>query len=121
MSITLEGFRLSNPTIKAIPFVYSSEELRALAAISTSRIVLTSIFGINPSVTNLFFQLFESNPGSGDVPDFVISASAGAQFFWSPGQGGRVYEKLYWAVSSTLATYTASATAFWVDAEGASL
>jgi hypothetical protein len=121
MSETYEGFRQDDPTVKGTPFVYSSEELKALGGIRTKQCNLTLLYGLNGAANDLYFQLFESAPSSGDVPEIVIAVPRGANFSWTPSQGGRVFTKLYFAVSTTLETYTATSDGFWVTAEGIEL
>lgn len=118
MPESYDGFRLTNPTVKAIPFLYSSKGVRTHAAIRGDRCNLLVLSGLNTGATDVVFQLFEEPPVAGSVPVWVVGVPKRGQFSWVPAQGGRVFQRLYFAVSSTPATYTPVTEGFWVDAEG---
>ena len=121
MPESYDGFRLTTPTVKAIPFLYSSKGVRTHGTIRSDRCNLIVLSGLNTGSNDVVFQLFEEPPTAGSVPAWVVGVPKRGQFSWVPAQGGRVFQRLYYGVSSTAGTYTPVGEGFWVDAEGVQL
>ncbi len=122
MSQTYDGWRLLNPAPRLVPFVYSTGAVggkASLAGVSANRCLVTQITGVNPSGTARYFQLFEKSPVANDLPALSIYVAVNGNFAWVPSQNGRVFDALYFAVSSTADVYTATAEQFVVFVEGA--
>ena len=117
---SLESFRLRQPTAKTNPFLYTSKGLKVAGGIRRERCVLYVLTGLNGSSIDLYLQLFEEAPRAGLVPAFVIAVPANSHFTWVPANSGRVFEKLFFGCSSTLADFTQApeGSGFWLDAEG---
>jgi len=118
MPESYDGFRLTMPTVKAVPFLYSSKGARTHGTIRSDRCNLIMLSGLSVGDVDVVFQLFEEPPAAGNVPAWVVGVPKRAQFSWVPAQGGRVFQRLYYGVSSTVETYTPVNGGFWVDAEG---
>ncbi len=124
---TYLGYLGANPTSKAFtPLIYSSQALRVsgvVSAIKSNRTILTLATGFNSSANDRFLMFFEAAavPGNGAVPSYVMPVPGKALFSWAPSQGGRVFDKLCFAVSTTAGTLTISTDTVWMDIEGGSL
>lgn len=121
-SITYDLWRKQNPSPKLESFLYSTGAVpggaSAVEGISAVLINITSIFGLNTTGTARYLQLFSQAPANNDIPDVSIYVPANANFSWTPTQGGRVFDALYFGVSSTAADYTSVAANFVVYVEG---
>lgn len=121
---TYLGYITANPTSKPFtPTIYTSHGLKAsevVTAGSTKKFNLTLATGHSANASDLIIMFFESQaaPSAGEIPAYEMPLPARALFSWAPSQGGRVFDKLFWAVSSTAGTYTASALTAWMDIEG---
>lgn len=121
---TYLGYIRTNPTAPAFtPVIYTSAALRASHVVANNpknRFNLTLATGFNGTATDRFLQFFETAavPGAGSIPQYVMPIPARALFSWAPSQGGRVFTKLCYAVSTTAATYTVSGDTVWIDIEG---
>ena len=121
MAESFAGYRITNPTTKAAPLLYTSRGLRATGVISNRPCNLVVLAGYNPGTEALFLQLHESEPRTGAVPAWMVAVPKRGSFSWVPAQGGRVFSRLHFAISSTPDTYTPAAVGFWLDAEGSTL
>lgn len=117
MPESFNGYRIKFPTARTQPFVYSSQGARASGAIKDAKLNLITMSGHNTSGNDRVFQLFEEPPRAGLVPSWVVAVPAKGQFSWTPAQGGRVFDRLYFGVSSTIEKYTATTDTFWIDLE----
>lgn len=118
MAEVFEAYRQRNQTRKFTPFVYTSAGLKTNGLVQAARCNVVVLTAINPSRVNRYFQLHEQSPVAGSIPSFQTTAPAGGQISWNPSQGGRVFERLFFAVSSTAGEYTPCEEGFWVDVEG---
>lgn len=117
----------NNPGSKPFkPLVYSSEGLKSRQVVTTAKAKffnITLATGHSANGSDLYIMFFESQtlPANGATPAYEMPLPARALFSWAPSQGGRVFNKLFWAVSSSAGTFTASALTAWMDIEGAML
>lgn len=117
----------ANPNSKPFsPTIDSSQGLVVSKIVAKSPIKffnVTLATGFSASASDLYIMFFElaAVPANGEVPAYVMPVPAKGLFSWAPSQGGRVFNALTYAVSSTAGTYTASLQTFWVDIEGGTL
>lgn len=124
---TYLGFIADNPS--SPPFkstIYSSQALKANDVVSkptAKKFNLTLATGHSANGSDLYLMFFElpSVPSNGAIPAYEMPLPARALFSWAPSQGGRVFNKLCYAVSSTAGSYTASGSTLWMDIEGGML
>lgn len=121
MPESFNGYRLTNPTTKTAPFIYSSASLRVYGTIYPRRCNLLVLTGINGGDETRIVQLFESEPRIGMAPVWIVSVPRRGSFSWVPAQNGRVFNRLYFGVSTQPASYQPSSVGFWIDAEGTGL
>lgn len=82
---------------------------------------IEQIQGYSTAAATRWFQLHTAALTLGAVPRWSIPVPAGMPFAWQPPAPGFWLENpssARWAVSSTGATYTASADLFWVNIQG---
>lgn len=118
MPESFNGYRLTSPTNKAAPFLYSSKGVKSAGRISETPINVLVLQGLNAGAADRVLQLFEEPPKAGMVPAWIVAVPKNGSFSWVPAQGGRVFSRLYFGVSSTPGTYTKTTDGFWLDAEG---